>query len=559
MHGSNIIIKPKVEFDNRIKVNDNSYFDLFIGVLFVVNLLVSISIAFWTIGASDVSWNKELSNYQFSEKLMKQSEQCFDNNPGAVNNNGGLRALSVSLGPQESYVFTSFARYPQIPAVIISIVPIIAILWLILMKNFTTTITWLSLLMSIAMWETIGAFLLPSEVGIILCVIGGIIFLFYVSQYHKIAESITRLTTACVALSKNKDIIPATIIIKGFYFAYLVLFAFSIVNASLLFVVDPINCSIIQNRISSSIVWYQIFTMLWVARFSDTMRLSVTAMVVASWYFEQPTSERSSYPAFKSLKLITTKSIGTMSISSVIGAIADMLIRQLQSKVWFLDPVGCFLYLIATLCRQIILTVTTFTTISHAISSDSFFNSGKMAYDTLRRNFVGAFVNDAIGETVVKVNAYYISVALFFASWAWFDNVTGQKTLAPTSPDITYFIIVIAFIYLNRYPFFSLIIVNAISGFVSSPVLPALFISSIAHIILSYFGSVILDSMNTIFFCHAISKDNNLASNKDLDMKNLMEFAPMAIVLNDPGNGGQISYINQQQFQQVPAKPAFAV
>lgn len=529
---------PRVEWDNRPSFLKNEIFDIVIGILFVCNFFISIIISIWTMSSTDIGYTST-GSISFSPKLLTEVDACKASNP---NLNG--RVLALSLGPENSNVYSMLAKHPEIPAVMICIVPLISILWLVLMRSFTTTITWLSLLMSIAMWIALGAFLLPSEVGYILIAIGAIIFLFYVLQYKKIQESVKHLSVACVAIARNKDIIPVTVLIKAAYFGYLVLFALCMINIEFIWDVDPITCGLVQNRVVTPIKWYQIFSLLWISRYSDAMRLTITAMVVASWYFEQPTSEKSSYPALKSLKLVSLRSIGTLSISSVIGAIADMLIRQLRNSFWWLDPIGCILYLLASLLQQCLLTATTFTTIAHALTSRGFYNSGRIAYNTLRRNFVGAFVNDAVGETVVKVNAYYISVALFFASWKWFDVAQGLQTLNPVNPDILFFVIILGFIYLNRYPFTSLLIVNLLSAGFIHPVLPALFISSIAHIILSYFGSVILDTMNTLFFCHAISRDTQFspASNDKAEVKAWLNDIPQGVVLSDPGHGGQISF-----------------
>lgn len=537
------VITTKVEFVNRQKLSDVSFFDHTIGFLFVLNFFISLGIGAWTITSSSLYWDEAAGDYYFSPAFLAEVQNCLNSNPSAFS---GRRELALMLAPSSSNVYKILAKYPEVPAVILCSIPFIAVLWILAMRFATFAVTWLSLLMSIAMWFVLGAFLYPSEVSYVLFAAGGLIFLFYVVSHKKISESIHHLSVATVAISRNKDILPVTVLIKAAYFGYLTLFAFSLINATFIYQVNPITCYPMQHKAVSSILWYLIFSVLWVSRYSDAMRLTITSMVVASWYFEQPQSERGSYPAFRSFKLIAFRSIGTLSIASVIGAIADLLIRVLRSNIWFLDPVSCFLYLLAVLFRQMILTATTFTTIAHAITSQGFGGSGKLAYDTLKRNFVGGFVNDSVGETVVKINAYYISVALFFACWAWFGKLSGLDSLsqAANHPGFLYFLIIIGFIYLNRYPFLSLIVVNFLSSFYYDPVVPALFVSSIAHIILSYFGSVILDAMNTLFFCHAISRDNHFVpvSDDKAEVKKLLDEMPKGIVLADPGLGGQAVY-----------------
>ena len=120
---------------------------------------------------------------------------------------------------------------------------------------------------------------------------------------------------------------------------------------------------------------------------------------------------------------------GTLAFSSLVAAITDTIVWEASKRLWFLNPVDCFLKLLLSCFRTLIMSLTRFCTIAHALTGLPMLQSSSKAFGVLKRNFVGGFITSRMGTVSLKAAAFLFSLAIGFASWAWLDALTGIPTL----------------------------------------------------------------------------------------------------------------------------------
>jgi len=514
------MIQPKVLFTQR-KYHGGAMCDTIFGILFLLNTLALIGACGYAIGGASkiqVTSNISFTGYDLGNTVEYQAQ--IDTCCASLINGSGCRDMQIIIpNSEQSTIWVQFARFPEIPAVIICIVPIVAILWLLFLERQTTMAVWGTLAFQFAVLISISIFFFTNngiEPGAVFAGLAGILLITSILARAKIANSIEHLKMAALAIRKNPTLIPVALILKGAYMAILVLYWAGATKLNLHFVVNPIDCTSVPAPYVANISGWMGFSLLWVTFFTNSARLITTAMTIGSWFFNQ--SDRPSNVALSSVKIAVTKSFGTNAVGGLITAITQTILDHINSTYSWFTPWGWFFKLLGCCIHSCIQTLTRFATISHAFTGKGLFDSASLAFGVLRRNFVGAFVNDWVGTAVVKSGAWLFSLALGFIAWAWIDSVNGWTTLSLVStnpfPDVIYYLFLVMYALLSRWPMLSILMIVAITSMpfftivdqLTAPFV-ALFVASVAHIIFGFFGAIILDAMNTIFFAYAISKD----------------------------------------------------
>jgi len=278
------------------------------------------------------------------------------------------------------------------------------------------------------------------------------------------------------------------------------------------------DCDFVQSD-NSTIIRILGFLLVWIYFWTDGAKLVVTAMSVSSWYFNQ---DRTGH-AFRGFKTIFSTSFGTIAFGAIISTITDQFTKLANRKCWYCDPIGIVLKFLWCFLKSVIETFGRFSLIAHSMTGDHFCLSGKNAFNVLRNNLGGSYVQDRVGVFIVKIASYAFSTLIGFAAWAWTDHVRGWETLGGFSDAMggvaLFWFFTVLFLVLNYRPIWSIIIVIFAANFVgkvlflpilwSAPLIGML-CAAVSSIIFSFQGSVILSALNTIIFNYAVSKEANI-------------------------------------------------
>jgi hypothetical protein len=533
------LIAPRVVFTGRTFRNK----DAVCLAIFVVSLLTSIVMMIQVATGANVSFDFDNGGVVFSDELEAAAAACSQG-----------RGLQVDLS-KPAGVWSLLSRYPQVPAVMLLLVPIIAVMWILVLIRASNAVVWVLVILDAVIYIICGVFLMitinsritgsdPTTAYLLIAYGVVLLVILYVTRKH-ITKAGDHLTMATKALSAdgNKHIFAAAAVTEALLLVVMAVSAIAIINAGMILEVDPVTCSKIPATWALRATYVITFNMFWVVAFFKMAQLQSTAMATAAWFFDQ----REEWSAFKGLKLALTSSAGTLAFSSVVAAITDTIVWEANKRFWWINPVDCFLKLLLACFRTLIMSLTRFCVIAHSLTGLSMTGSSSKAFGVLKRNFVGGFITSRMGTVSLKAAAFLFSLALGFASWAWLDASTGIPTLQllndaflsnGNSSGVLYFAALVYFyLFLVRRPMMTIFGIILISQHLTSLVnrletdgsvdldaaistpLASLFIASIANVMLTFQARVILGAMETIFFCHAVCKEGGVTTRSDLDYK----------------------------------------
>jgi len=309
---------------------------------------------------------------------------------------------------------------------------------------------------------------------------------------------------------------------------------------------------------------------LWTILLLDKMRLSVIATIVGSWHFH-PTDK----PKFTTALGNIGKSFGTLSIGSLISAIADK-INRVATQNWFfivLSPVNLVICLIGTCFQTCVQMLTKFSIILHVFTGQGFFQSGKSMYKIMCRHFKGGFVTEVTSKSVLEFSSYVFAAGITMLTWRWVNDRfdCGNPFDDDNSPNgfESFYIIlgILVNIFLLWYPVLFLYCIIFANNYLRKseretlqriednensnlddrfnnyddynsydndrnynhiwiPILAASFVGCIAMMFFSFISSIFLDVIDTVFLCFAIDKDNNVDIAPDDEFYDLIKKMP---------------------------------
>lgn len=520
-------IKNTVEFEGR------TWGDVPCAVIFILVFVTHVCGGFYLLASKNSSLDVN-DGYTYSDAFQKEIDEC---------NEDPSRRLQIIAG-QNAKIWTIFEQYPQIPSVTILFVVALGVGWIFLLQHCSKPIVWATALIKIAVIAGAGvaALDISTEHAIVCFACAGIWgFLTFLAR-AKITKAAEHLELACIALRAEYGAFGAVGIVKTIYLVYLAFYCIVVINASFVQEIDPTGasgCFPVTASYVSSMVNFISFGMVWTTYFTNSVKTQITAMSVASWYFDMK-ENRPERPALSALKTAFTTSCGTLAFGALVTTIVERILAAGRSRTSWLTPLGCVLKIVLMCLKTLIETLTKFTILVHALTGLPFFASAKSTFGVLKRHFVGAVVTDQVGSNVLRLGAYVFSLAVGFSVWAWVDNVKGWNTLTASGWEnlggsFLFYIFLVLYLYLTYNPMMTIIIVSIASEWLTdekSAFLTALFCSAVANIILTYVADVILDAMDTIFLCYAIAKDNNQKVEGRDNMYILLEAMPD--VVKDP-------------------------
>ena len=581
------VIGAKVHWDSPRKMTDVPF-----AIIYVCSVLLFLSLGFSMVGSNhskyvttgsiqDGTFTMDLTEYykpdaaQCCADLLTGDHSDYSLGEGGLCQyvNEGRRSLAegTTAFPSDGYMFDAFTLSPEIPATLISGVLAMAVFWVVLLKAFAKPIVFATEVLKVVAMIYVGVKMDEKGGNPTIFYIGAVIQIAYVVYFRKNLEFAAKMIShACLALQENKTMFLGLIFVKMFYVLQAVLFITFISASSGVKEVMPSYTATYDAETSTtslgatcvlrSPAWVssglQIISMCWLfsVMFYTQVRLAVIAFVVGSWHFHPDNKPG----VFAAIKIACTTSLGTISLSGLIQTIVDEIKRQTDVK-WYqwcncsMWPIYLCLTLIGYCLATCIKMLTKFTLIIHCFTGESFFGSAKMCFGLMSRHFVNGMVTEATSVSVLKLGSFVFSTAFAFSAWFWVDETYGWNTfeMVGTWKKIQFFLWIFFLLFNVKHPVLGVFFIVFIDQWFEKSdiggqeywVAPfcAAFVGCIASLFFDYMAGIILDTVDVMFVCYAVDKDNGV------DMTN-QGFA--LLVMEMPGDASkqmapQTSFVSQ--------------
>lgn len=298
-------------------------------------------------------------------------------------------------------------------------------------------------------------------------------------------------------------------------------------------------CTFASPNYVRGITVYLCLSYLWTILLFEKMRLSIIASVVGSWHFH-PQEKPTVVACIKNIG----PSFGSIAISALISSLAEYVNRILNENTWYwwispmvivILPIRLFACCFGTCLKTLVQMVTKFALILHVFTDQPFMASAKSAFQILSRHFKGGFVTEVTSKSVLNLGSYAFSIGIAMITWKWIDDEFDCGTLSDLETgDPMWFILYILIIMFNLWfpilGMYLIIILNKYlqdsgaaavergiesSNYLWIPPIAATFVGCIAMLLFQFLSSIFLDTIDTLFLCYAIDKDNNIDVSHD--------------------------------------------
>lgn len=224
-----------------------------------------------------------------------------------------------------------------------------------------------------------------------------------------------------------------------------------------------------------------------------------------------------------------------------------------------------FLVLMCGSCiKMLILMLTKFALILHVFTGQAFVPSAKKVFKIMKRHFKGGYVTEYAATSVLKLGSYVFSIAIFLIAWVWFDKAFKTSTFPGASEEMFIVIIWSIFALFNLwYPVLGIYIIIMVNRWLASDTsldpevwvspVAAIFVGCISMMFFTYIASVFLDTINVLFLCFAIDKDNNVDMTQD-EFAKLVEEVPGYIKASNVEVVDQSSLVVAHGVELVPSE-----
>lgn len=476
----------------------------------------------------------------------------------------GRRGRRLKVGDSrydgDEGIFDAFLEAPEIIVGLLSITIALAIIWIVLLRFFAKPIVIATEATKIMVFVYMG--FVQSEAGTkILCFLIAFclgVYVYWARKHIFFAAKI--LAHSTIAFKENPFMFLGLIFVKIFYVANAYLFVLFFSRAFDVAVVRTdqycsgsdceSGCYFDYPDYLSRMGSYLGISYLWTVILFHKMRLSVIANIVGSWHFHPENKPSVARAVVNTL----TTSFGTLSAASLISTIAERINRMIQEPVWksCLGPAMCItlplqliLCLFGEFIRTVIVMLTKFAVILHVFTAQPLIGSAKKVYKIMSRHFKGGFVTEVTSKGVLTLGSYVFSVGICLLAWTWFDKAFKTDTL-PGGKDASFSVLWILFGLFNLYyPVLGVYIIILLNRFLQSwerskdsldnnhqdvwvSPLAAIFVGCLAMMFFTYLAGIFLDTVDVLFLCFAIDKDNCVDMEDD-EFQSLVKAMPQYV------------------------------
>jgi len=535
------IVAPKVEYKNR------SFTDKWWGLVYILTYAGFLSCGFFLVSKSKDRWvfdTETGSRLAISDYYLDDVKECCSEASGYLclyTDNGDCRRLqsgNSTLDGDEG-IFDVFIEAPEIIFGLTALTLAIAFAWILSLRFFAKPIVFAVEFFKVAVFIVFGIWQEDTGGKIFFFCIAAALLVYIYWARNKILFAAKVIAHSTIAMKENSSIFVAGILIKLLFAGNAALFvtffsaSFNVVEVRK---VSSEYCDFVSPRYVRNIDIFICISYLWTILLFEKMRLSVIAGMVGSWHFH-PEDKPSVWHTLKNIG----PSFGTLSISALLASLAEYVQKVINQNWWsYISPtvvvtlpINVIMCCFGACLKTIVQMLTKFSVILHVFTGQPFMGSAKSAFTILSRHFKGGFVTELTSKSVLTVGAYGFSVAIAFVTWKWVDDEFDCGTLSKNHEQFWFILNTIIILFNVWYPVLGIYVMILINTYLQNlgknsiqegidgwnyiwiPPLAACFVGSIAMMMFQFLSAVFLDTIDTLFLCFAIDKDNNVVNPDD--------------------------------------------
>jgi hypothetical protein len=324
----------------------------------------------------------------------------------------------------------------------------------------------------------------------------------------------------------------AALILQGVMMAYLVLVFFAFLKG--FFVGDwvrlpsrtvaPFACEWKEASYINPVRYYLAVAMVWGVATIRMTRAYMLTFSTGIWYFHQQDNDanKPTMPAITGFKY-AMQAWGTNAMAGFIVTLANLLQSVAKNKCLRLSPIGWVLYCLVYFMKTCLEFLSKFAIIISGVSGMDFWGSAKQGYEMLKRHFVGGYVTNRVGFSVMTLGSTVFSLligVLIWGSIAADEGVpmfyTRSNGLVKDADSVLSIIFAIFGLIMHSFPFFGIVMIALIGTWLAEIVGGAfvfgILCGIISHFLFDYIAGVVLDCVDAIFVFQAIDRDNGTMS-----------------------------------------------
>ena len=425
-------------------------------------------------------------------------------------------------------IFDAFLDAPEIIVGIMSLTIVVGLVWIILLRFFAKPIVIGAELAKIAIFIYMG--IVQENMGTrVLCFLIAVGILAYdIWARKEILYAADIISYAVVSFKANPIMFVALIFIQLLFAANALLFVFFFSKSFNVAEVSQDSCHYKYAGFVDDAAIYMSLAYLWTIFLFNKMRLSVIATIIGSWHFHQEDK-----PGIVTALLnTTTTSFGTLSVSALISTVAERVCRMSQEACWkswlgpaifVTAPLQLILCIFGTCIGTIIKMLTKYAVIMHVWTGLPFIGSAKKVKDILSRHFKGGFVTEVTSQSVLRLASYAFSLGIAMLTWVWFDDKFNTDSLSGSGGSAILF--VLTGLFALWYPVLGLYVIIMVNSYLRDiayqhiwlPPLAAIFVGCLTMMFFVFLSDIFLDTIDTLFLCFAVDKDNNITNDSELE------------------------------------------
>jgi hypothetical protein len=527
-----------------------------------------------------------------SEHYLAQAETCCagkSDTDGYVcwiysetmNNTSSRRlAAGSSTFDGDEGIFDAFIEAPHIIIGLLSIVLAVAIIWVVLLRFFAKPIVIIVEGVKIGLVIAAGVYQLTNNddttASIICFVIAALMVAYVIWQWKTIMFAAKMITHSTIALKENPSVLFGSLVMKFFYAGNAALFvlffakSFDVVDVKEVELNGTASyCDFVTPQYLQGMSIFWGVSYLWTVALFSQMRLSIIATVIGSWHFH-PEDTPGIFTAIKNV----IPSYGTLSVTSLIAALADKVNRYMSKPFWLkmlTFPIDGILCCVGTCIYACVKMFTGYAVVLHTFTGENFIGSARNSFKILSRHFKGGFVTEYTSRSLFTIASYFFSFGVAMIAWVSIDSQfnAGSLPSGGETGQLIWLMWIIVILFNVYYPVLGLYIMIVVNRFLREwerqkmndnlmgnnmnnddgvsaiftdnynhiwiPPLAATFVGCIAMMFFTFFSSIFLDIITTMFLCFAIDKDNNVEGKEfEALVKEMPEYIDTSSESSDP-------------------------
>eukprot|EP00937_MAST-01D_sp_MAST-1D-sp2_P003608 g3608.t1 len=426
---------------------------------------------------------------------------------------------------------------PQVMAVCVVLIVILGVGWLLALQRWALEIVYATFATKIAMLGYIGYLVNDGGgPGWLYWVGCGLVAIWVYRNPEKLRLAATMISHASTGLRKNASLFLSCLLVYVPFLCYTALLIGALSKTPYLYEwIHDSQCKVIGIELpewAPGATRYMVLHFLFAQQFMNQARLMVVSGTISTWWFTN-TPDKPDWVAGYWLKHAATKSVGTLSIGAIIGAVCDWVKYQQRSRWWWTSVVGIICKVLYCIFQTCIMALTRLNTVTHVFTGESFFQSGKRTFGILKRNFVGAIVTEYVSEMVIDLGVFAFSAAITAIAWSWYETVLSGGTELLNGGGgsllILWFLIIMYFVLNPALTVFLIgLVLGNIQGITITILRPlaATFVGCVACLIFRYIGAIIRDATTAMLMSYAIDRDNGTSSHEDESVKQVLDGLP---------------------------------